>query len=109
MKNLIFILLALLVFLVPGTKAQSGAGIEDKSTNSLIFIAVVTPSNTDSIKLAGKWPRALYVGVSGDVTITTLSGTNVTIDSLAAGVWHPIMYKKVRSTGTTATNILTGR
>jgi hypothetical protein len=109
MKKTLFGILLLLAILAVPTRAQSGRGVEDVNTFSVLLMTSVTPSNTDSVYIQGKYPRALYVGVSGDVSITTLSGTTITLVGLAAGIWHPVMFKRVRSTGTTATSILAGR
>jgi hypothetical protein len=50
--------------------------------------------------------RGLYVGVSGDVKVTSIDGNDVTFVSLAAGIIHPISCTKVFSTGTDAGNIV---
>lgn len=50
--------------------------------------------------------RGLYVGVSGDVKLTLVGGTTVTLKALAAGVVHPLRVKRVHDTDTTATDIV---
>lgn len=50
--------------------------------------------------------RAFYVGVSGDVKVTTLEGDTVTFVGVAAGVPHPIWCTRIFSTSTTATSIV---
>lgn len=50
--------------------------------------------------------RGLYVGVSGNVKVTMLDGTEITFGNLAAGVIHPLQVVQVFSTGTTATGII---
>ena len=63
----------------------------------------VTPS--DSVALTFK-ARALYIGVSGDVTVFRPDGvTAVTFKSVAVGIL-PIRCSYVKATGTTATNIV---
>ncbi|KKW92681.1 spike base protein, RCAP_Rcc01079 family [Sphingobium chungbukense] len=49
--------------------------------------------------------RALYVGVTGDVTARLAQGQTVTFKAAPVGVL-PVQVDKVLSTGTTATNIL---
>ena len=49
--------------------------------------------------------RAIYVGTSGNIQITDLSGEVVILHSLAAGVVHPICAVKIHATNTTAANI----
>lgn len=61
-------------------------------------------TSSDSANLAE--PGFLYVGTSGNVKVDTLDGETVTFNSLAAGIVHPILVKKVYSTGTTASDIL---
>lgn len=65
----------------------------------------ITPSDGSNLSHAC---RALYVGVSGDVAVTTVDGDTVTLVGLAAGSFHPIHVIKVFSTGTTATDIVGG-
>jgi hypothetical protein len=61
----------------------------------------VTPSNTTKFTET----KGLYVGVSGDVTVT-IGGTDVLFKGLSAGMIHPLSVTAVKSTGTTATNII---
>lgn len=65
--------------------------------------AAVMPSNTAELDMDS---RGLYVGVTGDVKVTTVEGDTVTFKALAAGVVHAIAVKRVFSTGTTATDIV---
>lgn len=48
--------------------------------------------------------RGIYVGVSGNVTVTHPDGSSATYVNLAAGIWHPIGATHV--TAATATDIL---
>ena len=62
----------------------------------------VTPD--DDVSLSGV--RALYIGVSGDVSIVTRGRvTPVVFKSAPIGIL-PVQATKVRATGTTATNIV---
>lgn len=61
----------------------------------------VTPSDSAEISPT----RALYIGVSGDVAVTMADGQSVIFVGAPVGVL-PIQVSQVRSTGTTATNIL---
>lgn len=67
----------------------------------------VTPSDSTDTGLFGA-STALYVGVGGDVKLTTFHGDTVTFVSLAPG-WHPIRVRRVWATGTTATNMIVVR
>lgn len=48
--------------------------------------------------------RGLYVGVAGNVTVTTMNGESVEFTNLVAGVIHPIAATHV--TAATATGIV---
>lgn len=50
--------------------------------------------------------RSLYIGGSGNVTVITSNGTTVAFVGLAAGTLLPVRVNRVKSTGTTATNIV---
>lgn len=63
----------------------------------------VTPSDTvDLINVS----KALYVGVTGDVTVNTLGGGTATFKAVPAGMILPVRCTRVLSTGTTATSIV---
>lgn len=65
--------------------------------------AAVTPS--DGVDLTSI-PRALYVGVSGDITVDMEeTGSTILFKAVPVGIL-PIRVKRIRATGTTATNIL---
>ncbi len=63
----------------------------------------ITPSDTVDLDPPA-W--ALYVGVTGDVTIDTPAGDTVTLTNLLQGVIHNIQARRVYATGTTATQIM---
>lgn len=60
----------------------------------------VTPS--DSTILGA---RALYVGVTGDVTVDTAQHSDVLFKAAPVGIL-PVAALRVKATGTTATNIV---
>lgn len=62
----------------------------------------VTPS--DSVDLTDV-ARALYIGVSGDLKITTLGGNDLTFKNVPVG-FFPFGAKRVFATGTAASEIL---
>lgn len=63
----------------------------------------VTPS--DSTNLTNP-ASALYIGGAGNVVVITTGGDTVTFNSLAAGSILPLRVARVKSTNTTATNIV---
>lgn len=67
-------------------------------------LRAVTPN--DSTDLEG-YVRALWVGGAGNVSVIAAEDTDpVTISGVPAGTILPIRAKRVRSTSTTATNIV---
>jgi hypothetical protein len=70
-------------------------------------VAAVTPSDsTDIAKLNGHYPRALWVGGTGNVVIVTPDGEAATLANVADGTLLPIQARRVNSTSTTATSIV---
>ena len=64
----------------------------------------VTPS--DTLDIGSTASRALWIGVTGDVTVTTAGGeTSVTFKAVPVG-WLQVRATRVWNTGTTATNIV---
>ena len=64
----------------------------------------ITPSDTTVLT---EPLRGLYVGgLGGTVSVVMASGQTVTFSGVGTGTTLNICYTKVRSTGTTATNIL---
>lgn len=61
----------------------------------------VTPSDTTEIRAT-----ALWVGGAGNVSVETAGGDTVTFVGVQAGSLIPIEVNHVRSTSTTATDIL---
>lgn len=66
--------------------------------------AAVTPA--DGTDLPDGIARALYIGGAGDVSLVTNGGSTVTFVALVAGTILPVLVKRVRSTGTTATDLV---
>lgn len=61
----------------------------------------ITPS--DAVDLAIK-PRAIFVGVEGDVVIVDAGGVEVTYTNLSG--LYPFRAVRIKATGTTATGIV---
>lgn len=62
--------------------------------------AAVTPNdNTDLTR-----PSILYVGLAGNVVVTTNDGEDITLVGVSGFV--PVLVSRVKSTGTTATSIV---
>lgn len=74
-------------------------------TNPLIGYFAITSHDSNN---ETENSRALYVGVSGDVVAVMIDGTAITFKNMAAGVWHPMVFKRINSTSTTATDMVGG-
>lgn len=62
----------------------------------------VSPNDTSDLSPI---PRGLYVGVTGDLSLTDINGSVVTFVAAPVG-YHPLRPRRVRATGTTATSIV---
>lgn len=65
--------------------------------------AVVTPDDNNDLP---KQAIGFYCGVGGDITVTTPNGQDVTIPNLAAQTQYEFPCKRIKATGTTASNIV---
>ena len=63
----------------------------------------VTPSDTTSLPVV---PRAVYVGVTGDVSAVLAGGQTVIFQGVQAGTLLPVRMMRVNATGTTAGGIV---
>lgn len=63
----------------------------------------VTPSDSVAFTAVAS---ALYIGVTGDVTLITSLGNTVLFKAVPAGVTLPIRCTQVKATATTATSIV---
>ena len=74
-----------------------------KSQDSCASLAwSIAPANSDMPQPA----RCLYVGVGGDVRVTTTQGNDVTFVGVSGGAVLPVSVKRVWATSTTATSIV---
>lgn len=86
---------------MPATEASSGNDMEYPAFNA----EVVVPHDTNTL---AKVSRALYVGVSGDVSVQMVgTGTAIVFKAVPAGTMLPIRITRVNATATTATNMVT--
>lgn len=66
--------------------------------------AAVTPSDGTDMSFV---TRGLYIGTAGDVTVIMAdTGTAILFKAVPAGTVLPIMVSRVKSTGTTASDIV---
>lgn len=79
-------------------EAVPGSGAGDDS-NDLTSVASGDYAHADY----------LYVGSSGDVNVTRVSGGDEVYEGMAAGVWHPMPpFTRVKATSTTASGLKAG-
>ena len=81
-----------------GTTINVADMIEDAKATGAV---AVTPSDSSFPVTSG-----IYLGTSGDLSVVMKNGTEITFKSLAAGVIHPLSVTKVKTTNTTASNII---
>jgi hypothetical protein len=65
--------------------------------------AAVTPSDTTDLSTTA---NRLYVGGAGTLTVVTSHGSTVAFASMAAGSFLDVRVRRVKATGTTATNLI---
>lgn len=65
----------------------------------------ITP-NDSTDNMGGKPVRAIWVGGAGNIALTTSNGEDVTISGIIAGTLLPIRPSRIKSTSTTATNLV---
>lgn len=75
---------------------------ETTNVDPSTYFTAVTPHDTNEITP----PRALYIGTSGDVAVIGRTGAAVTLKAVPQGTVLPIRPKIVKSTGTTAADIV---
>jgi hypothetical protein len=66
----------------------------------------VTPSDSDNL---GAVTKAVYVGVEGDVSLVPIDNPDnagILFKNVPSGSWLPVRARRIRATGTTATNLV---
>ena len=66
----------------------------------------VTPNDTSDTAYSTGIARSLYVGVGGNVTLIDYEGNVVLFTNVQSGQILPIAHRLVKTTGTTATNMV---
>lgn len=96
-----------------GRDQQSRQGIDmPADTVERLYVGTqlraVTPSDTaDQAQINGIYPRGFMVGASGNVVILAAEDSAaVTLTAVAAGIVHPIAFRRINATNTTATGIV---
>ena len=74
-----------------------------KVTQQAIRAVAITPSNSVDLTVSG---AVVFIGVGGDVKVTTVSGDTAVFKNLASGSVLAVQVRRVWATGTTATDII---
>jgi len=77
--------------------AGYSTGIDGPATNAV----AVTPNDATDLATTS---RALYVGTAGNLAVTTVGGSTVTLVGVSG--WVPVRVARVLATGTTASDIV---
>ena len=88
-----------------GTKTTVTA-VDSDTTLSVADNIMATGEAYTIYKIGETGGAILYVGGSGNIKLTTASGSVLSFNGLNAGTFVPVQTIRVWSTGTTATNIL---
>lgn len=64
----------------------------------------VTPSDTTD--LVNGHTKAIFIGTAGTLAVVMSDGGTITFTGLSAGVIHLLSVARIKTTGTTATNIV---
>ena len=74
-----------------------------KVTQQAIRAVVIAPNDAVDLTVSG---AVVFVGVGGDVKVTTVSGDTVVFKNLADGSILPVQVRRVWATGTDATDMI---
>ena len=80
--------------------------VDDANTLSLSADIMADTESYRIFSKDGSKGAVIYVGVTGDIAVETVSGDQATFVGVVGGSFLPIMVSKVLATGTTATSIL---
>lgn len=84
---------------MPDPYAGQGGDLLSPASNA----AAVTPSDSADLPTSSK---RLWVGTGGNVTLVTVGGATVTYTAVPNGTYLQVRAARVKSTGTTASNIV---
>jgi hypothetical protein len=79
------------------------AGQQEQLNSPADNATEVTPNDTTPLTYVS---RGLYIGVTGNLSVTMQGGGNVTFVGLPAGTVLPVRVTHVRSSSTTASSII---
>lgn len=83
--------------------ADNFASVQASITGPISNGAAVTPNDSTDLATSS---RAIWIGTGGDVSLITVDGTTLLLKNVPAGTMLPIRAARIRSTSTTATDIV---
>ena len=81
------------------TFASSSSGLMAPADNAV----AITPDDANDLATMS---RGIYIGGAGNLAVVMKGGQAVTFQNLAAGAVLSVRVARIKSTGTTATNLL---
>lgn len=100
-------LLLLCLLALPGSALAAAtddfAGFSQGLDSPYRNAAAITPHDTNEL---ANVTRAIYVGGAGNIVLVTAAGNEVTLSGCLAGHVYRVRAKQVKSTSTTATNLI---
>jgi len=76
---------------------------QENSIHNAIGYADVTPDDNTDLPVEAK---GFYIGTGGDLELVSINGDTVVFHNLQAGLTYPFWAKRVKSSGTTASDIV---
>jgi hypothetical protein len=78
-------------------------GFQPGLTGPVIAGQPITPNNGADLAFA---TRGIYVGSTGNLSVVLVNGDQVVLRNVQPGVIYPLRVKRVRSSGTTAGDLV---
>ena len=98
-----------IIYNYSGAYAATVTAVDSATQLSIAPAPGIAPAAAYDLYASSDTPNngcVLYVGVAGDVKVTTAGGDDVTFTGVLAGSFIPVQVIKVFATGTTSTNIV---
>ena len=83
-------------------KDDYGSQADTLSSSSLAPVEITPNDNADLVSI----PKALWIGIGGDVRLRGVNGQSVTFPNVPDGFILPVRARTVYATGTTASGII---
>lgn len=87
----------------PGSTKSPYAGTPESPSEPAYDFFAITPDNANDLAMR---PRAIYVGLDGNIVMHNNNGTSVTLTGVKQGSILSISPRRILATGTTATGLV---